>query len=155
MVVNPRQYALYHIKRKQLSNFEEVLPTVFAYCDEIQESFDFLYDFSGRKRARVIRLEDLEANELSVVSELYKFAGYKWRGVNAQDLQKWAEHYQLEPNEWRTTLPFDLVDTIDNYCRKTMDQIGYLPVRNDFILTDLHIDLNGENYIDQTIQNLK
>jgi hypothetical protein len=36
-----------------------------------------------------------------------------------------------------------------------MDQIGYLPVRNDFILTDLHIDLNGENYIDQTIQNLK
>ena len=115
MVVNPRQYALYHIKAKKLSNFDDILPVVFSYCDEIQASFDFFYEFEGRKRVRVIRLEDLLANELSVARELYKFAGYKWRGVNAQDLQKWAEKYQLEPNEWRTTLPFSLVDTIDNY----------------------------------------
>jgi hypothetical protein len=115
MVVNPRQYALYHIKKKELSNFDDVLPLVFAYCDKIQASFDFFYDFNGRKWVRIIRLEDLLANELGVAQDLYKFAGYKWRGVNAQELQKWAEKYQLEPNEWRTMLPFDLVDTIDSY----------------------------------------
>jgi len=115
MVVNPRQYALYHIKKRMLSNVDDILPLVFSYCEKIQASFDYFYDFDGRKRVRIIRLEDLLANELGVTRELYKFAGYKWRGVNAQDLQKWAEKYQLEPNEWRTALPFDLVDTIDNY----------------------------------------
>jgi hypothetical protein len=35
-----------------------------------------------------------------------------------------------------------------------MNHIGYLPAGNPFVMKDVNIDLNGENLIDQALQNL-
>ncbi len=42
-----RQYAFNHVKTKELANFNDILPLVSSYCDKIQSSFDYFYDFNG------------------------------------------------------------------------------------------------------------
>ena len=118
---------------------------------------DFLYDNDAmRKKVRVLRQEDLHENAIGFTTLAYKFGRVPWSGVLSSSLDKWTAKFTHKANisTWRSKLEYELLKEIEKECAEPMEHIGYIKAGNPFVISDLNIDLIGENFIDQALQNL-
>jgi len=76
--------------------------------------------------------------------------------VLSSSLDKWTTKYIHKSNIsiWRTKIEFEILKEIETECKIPMEHIGYIKAGNPFVISDLNIDLIGENFIDQALQNL-
>ena len=109
-----------------------------------------------RKHVRVLRHEDLFENAIGFTTTIYKFGRIPWNGVLTSSLDKWTTKYSHKSNvsTWRSKIQFEILKEIELECTVPMEHIGYIKAGNPFVIADLNIDLIGENFLDQALENL-
>ena len=91
------------------------------YCEKISLNIDFLYDSAtARRQTHVIRYEELFEDVVKTMHGVYKFGNYSWDGILSEALTDWSEKYELNShlNSWRTKLDFEIVEEIENVCKR-------------------------------------
>nr|DBA16859.1 TPA: hypothetical protein GDO54_002387 [Pyxicephalus adspersus] len=123
---------------------------------QIYETASFGIHVKLHKRYMMVRYEDIVQDPLGKVREMYEFAKLRFTPKLEDWIHDMTHGKGNGPNfvissrdaintsrAWRTALPFESVQRVQNICREAMTMFGYKMLQNEDEQKDLYLDSVG------------